>query len=187
MCQNACGDDSAITCCCEQSYEAQALSLSLLGPAMGFKASSTSHVCGSATIAMIHSRQCAAPATTFLTEAEAANSHSKCGDAARLQSAVQNVQFFQKAAAAVAAEAQMTSDYSLQSGCAWCSLHHQCNIELHAALRQAKYRNSSRCIHTENLGMRPAADYQGCMQHVVHLHVVHICCLTRDLKAPDSL
>ena len=29
-------------------------------------------------------------------------------------------------------------------------------------------------VHTEDLGMRPGADHQDCMQHVVHLQIITI-------------
>lgn len=31
--------------------------------------------------------------------------------------------------------------------------------------------------------MGAAADHQGCMQHVVHLHVINVCCLPADLRS----
>ena len=38
-------------------------------------------------------------------------------------------------------------------------------------------------IHAQDLGMWAAADHQSGMQHAVHLHVVHISCLTTHLQA----
>ena len=43
------------------------------------------------------------------------------------------------------------------------------------------YRYGARGVNAEDFGMGPAADHQSCMQHAVHLHIIHICGLPRHL------